>query len=71
MWAHPYVSSVGLIFLVRRLFFLWMLAASFLSVCLVWAIVPLIRGVTGVVMTRACTRWLAGPPLCSVVVTAA
>lgn len=34
------------------------------------AIVPLIGGVTGIVVTTTCTRYSVGPPLCSVVVTA-
>ena len=36
----------------------------------VLALLPLIGGVIGVVVTRACTGCWAGPPLCSVVVTA-
>ena len=36
----------------------------------VLAVVPLIGGVFGVVVTRACTGCWVGPPLCSVVVTA-
>ena len=36
----------------------------------VLAIIPLIGGVIGVVVTRACTGCWVGPPLCSVVVTA-
>ena len=64
MWDHPFVACRSLIFLVQVLFLIWISAMSFLSVL---AIIPLIGGVTGVVMTVGCS---AGPPLCCVVITA-
>ena len=36
----------------------------------VLTIIPLIRSLISVVVTRACTGYCAGPPLCSMVVTA-
>ena len=44
--------------------------ASHLSPLCLLAVIPLIGDVTGVVLTRPCPGYLAGPPLCSVVVTA-
>lgn len=44
--------------------------ASHLSPLCLLAVIPVIGDVTGVVLTRPCTGYLAGAPLGSVVVTA-
>ena len=48
-------SLCGFNILLLGLFLVWMPVASFLSIC--WMLFPLIGGVTGVVVTRACTGY--------------
>lgn len=66
MWAYPCVACGDLI-LVQGLVLVWCLP-SLSSVVL--AIIALIGSVTGVVVTRDCTGYRAGSPVCSVVITA-
>ena len=59
--GYPCIASVGLIFFgVRAVFSVD--ACCLFPQCIL-AIIPLIGGVTGVVVTRACTGYWLGPPL--------
>jgi len=55
MWEHPCAGCVGLIFFGARAVFSMDVYLLFPQCKL--AIVPLIGGVTGVVVTRACTGY--------------
>ena len=68
MWELPCVAWVGLIFFGARAFFSIDICHLFLQCML--AVIPLIGGVTDVVVSRNCTGYWARPSLCSVVVTA-
>ena len=71
MWVHPYVASLCSLcgfnsFGKRKVFS--MDVCHLFPQCLL-AIIPLLGGVTDVVVIRVIARSCAVPPLCSVVVT--
>ena len=55
MWEHPCVACVGLIFFGARAFFCMNVCHLFPQCML--AVIPLIGGVSDVVVTRACTGY--------------
>ena len=66
LWEHPYVYCVGPTYLLQGLFG-YECQPHLSSAC--WPF-PLRVGVTDVKVCRACPGCGAGPPLCSVVITA-
>ena len=73
MWECPCVTCIGLICFLG-FFFFGVRAVFGMDDCRLFphcmlAVMPLIGGLTGVVVTLACPGYRAGAPLCSVVVT--
>ena len=67
IWEHPCVIFMSLVFLVQGLFWVWSCHVFPQGVL---AIVPLIEGLVGIVVTTACPWCWVVPSLCSVPVTA-
>ena len=68
MWAHPYVACMGLVLFHARAIF--SVGARRLFPQCMLAVIPLIGGVTDILVSSSCTGYWAVPPLCSMAVTA-